>query len=349
MNDHDQTTPVDLPSPSAISPLVQVAFGARTDIGKVRPQNEDHFLVARMGKVMRVVATSLVRDDALKVSEDRGILMVVADGMGGHAAGEIASALAISSVESFVLNSLKWFMRLGGAEESALMRELRKGLEQADKALLAEMDLDPALAGMGTTLTLAFSVADDLYVAHAGDSRAYVYRDGQLDQLTTDHTLAQHMVEVGLLTPEAARRDRSRHAVTNALGAGGGVRGEIDKLRLKDGDVVLLCTDGLTDLVDDERIAEVLARHLDPEAACNRLVELALENGGRDNVTVVAARYSFLTPGDVRNELFARRALVTGVFVKLLESIDGSAPHDEAEARRQLRTLGWSVDTVLPP
>jgi protein phosphatase len=184
----EQTTPVELPSPSAISPTVQVAFGARTDIGKVRPQNEDHFLVARLGKVMRLVATSLVRDDAIKVSEDRGVLMVVADGMGGHAAGEIASALAISSVESFVLNSLKWFMRLSGAEESALMRELRKGLEQADKTLLAEMDLDPTLTGIGTTLTLAFSVVDDLYIAHAGDSRAYVYRDGQLQQLTTDHT-----------------------------------------------------------------------------------------------------------------------------------------------------------------
>jgi hypothetical protein len=157
------------------------------------------------------------------------------------------------------------------------------------------------------------------------------------------------MVEVGLLTPEAARRDRSRHVVTNSLGASGGVKGEINKTRLQDGDVVLLCTDGLTDLVDDGRIAEVLEWHPDPAAACDRLVDLALESGGRDNVTAVAARYSFLTPGDVRSNLFARRALVTGLFVKLLESIDGSAPHDEAEARRQLRLLGWSVDTVLPP
>jgi protein phosphatase len=340
----ERTTPVELPVYSDnVQPQVRVTFGAKTDVGKVRPQNEDHFLVARLAKAMRVAATSLPPDESIKLSEDRGFLMVVADGMGGHVAGEVASALAISRVETFVLNTLKWFLHLSGAEESSLMRELRASLKQADKALLAEVDADPTLTGMATTLTMALSVAGELYVVHAGDSRAYLYRDGQLDKLTTDHTLAQHLVDLGLLTSEAARSDRRRHVVTNALGISGGVHGEIHKVRLQDGDVVLLCSDGLTDPVDDTLLTEVLANHVDPEAACNRLVDLALERGGPDNVTAVVARYSFVAPNSAHEQQIARRALLAGLFVKLLESIDASDPSGEAAVQGMLLEQGWSV------
>src|SRR5262249_27247260 len=161
-------------------------------------------------------------------------------------------------------------------------------LKEADTALFDQIDADPSLLGMGTTLTLAFSVADTLFLAHAGDSRAYLYRAGQLDQLTSDHTLVQDMVDACLMTPEQARNERRRNIITNVIGGPtSGVSAEIDKIRLEDGDVVLLCTDGLTEVVEDDEIAEVLAEFLDPEDACDALIDLALECGGPDNVTAV--------------------------------------------------------------
>ncbi len=145
---------------------------------------------------------------------------------------------------------------------------------------------------MGTTLTMAYSVGCDLFVVHAGDSRAYLFRRGELIQLTSDHTLVQALVDGGTLTPEAAKRHKGRNIVTNVVGGPReGVHAEIHKLAVEDGDTLLLCSDGLTEPVNDDRIAEALARHEDPEGACARLVDLALERGGPDNVTVVVAHY----------------------------------------------------------
>jgi protein phosphatase len=327
------------------APRVWVDFAARTDAGKVRPANEDQFLVAKLAKAMRVLATSLPGDDAIRLGDDRGALLVVADGMGGHAAGERASALAVNTVEGFVLNSLQWFFRLHVGEETFLLQELREALRQADRTLGDWAEIEPSLAGMGTTLTLAFSVDDRLFIAHAGDSRAYLFRGGELEQLTRDHTLVQSMVDAGLMTPGQARQDRRRHVVTNALGGpSAGVRADLHRLTLEDGDVILLCTDGLSGPVEDAHIAAVLAEQPEPEDACDALIEQALARGGSDNVTVVVARYSVASAAVAQQgERFARRALLTGLFVKMAEAFDRGDTRRVAAAQQQLRRLGWGV------
>ncbi len=273
-------------------PRVGIKFGALTDTGKVRGNNEDHFLVARLSKSMQVCKTSLPGEGKTRFALEEGYLIVVADGMGGAAAGERASALAVGSVESFVLNTLKWFLHLSGHDEHALLAELRQSLERADSTIIERARSNPALQGMGTTLTMAYSVATDLYIVHAGDSRAYLFREGKLEQLTSDHTLVQALIDGGAISPEDAKRHHQRNVVTNVIGGPRvGVFAEIHKLVLLDGDTLLFCTDGLTEPVNDDAIAEVLARHPDPEDACTRLVDLALNRGGPDNVTAVVACY----------------------------------------------------------
>jgi protein phosphatase len=274
-------------------PRVRVEVAGRTDAGKVRSNNEDHFLVARLAKSMTICATSLPGEDGeTRFSGEEGYLMVVADGMGGAAAGERASALAVASVEGFVLNTLKWFLHLGRQEEGTLFEELRQGLERADQAVVERARADASLRGMGTTVTMAYSVGTDLFLVHAGDSRAYLFHDGTLEQLTSDHTLVQVLVSGGVITPEAARHHRNRHVVTNVVGGPReGVFAEIHKLTVADGDVLLLCSDGLSEPVPDEMIAEIVALSDSAESAASRLVERALERGGPDNVTAVVARF----------------------------------------------------------
>jgi PPM family protein phosphatase len=273
-------------------PRVRVECAGRTHPGKVRGNNEDHFLIAKLAKSMRICQTSLPERDSAHYSDEEGYLLVVADGMGGAAAGEKASALAVLTVEDFVLNVVKWFLHLNGHDERALLAELRAAVERADRTVIQRAATDARLAGMGTTLTMAYSVATDLFVVHVGDSRAYLYRDGELLQLTNDHTLVQLLVEGGALSPEAAKHHKRRNVVTNVIGGPRpGVSTEVHKIPIADGDVLLLCSDGLSEPVADERIAEALARGDDPDATCRLLIDLALRGGGPDNVTAVIARY----------------------------------------------------------
>ncbi len=291
--DKEEETRLEVESTSGSVLLpVRFSFGARTDRGKQRENNEDHFLVARLAKSMQVCKSSLPDDGTCRFSDEEAYLMVVADGMGGAAGGERASALALGSLETFVLNTFKWFLHLEGREQSVLFEQLRQGLERADHSVVARAQADPRLYGMGTTLTMAYSVGTDLFITHAGDSRAYLFHDGTIEQVTHDHTLVQVLVEAGGISAEQARHDKRRHVVTNVIGGPReGVKAEIHRLLLADGDVLLLCSDGLSDPVGDAAIAEVLAHTTDPEEACNRLVDLALDRGGPDNITAIVARY----------------------------------------------------------
>ena len=270
---------------------VGIKFGALTDTGKVRGNNEDQFLIARLSKSMQVCKTSLPGEGKTQFSEEEGYLIVVADGMGGAAAGECASALAVGSVEAFVLNTLKWFLHLSGHDEDSLLAELRQSLERADRTVIERARSNPALHGMGTTLTMAYSVATDLFIVHPGDSPAYLFRDGDLKQLTSDHTLVQSLIDAGAISPEDAKRHKGRNVVTNVIASREGVFAEVHKLALLEDDTLLFCTDGLTEPVSYDAIAQVLEHHPDPEYACTRLVDLALSRGGHDNVTAVVARY----------------------------------------------------------
>lgn len=266
------------------------SFGL-TDPGKVRVANQDQFLIATLRKALQVERTSL---PALSVQygSDQSHLFVVADGMGGHSGGERASALAIDSVEAFVLNTLQWFAHFKVKEEDKLLADFQSALGQANARLLAEAAERPELHGMGTTLTLAYSLNDMLFVAHVGDSRCYLFRNSLLYRLTSDHTLVDEMVRRGGLKPEEAAHHQWRHVITNAVGADSTeVKVEVHKVHLEAGDDVLLCTDGLTNMVPDEEIARTLQAEADPEQACKQLVAQANEQGGKDNITVVVARF----------------------------------------------------------
>jgi protein phosphatase len=289
------THPVDtVPVPDPFTPLAVRSFGL-TDPGKVRANNEDQFLIAVLRKALQVQRTSLPARKA-QYSGDQCHLFVVADGLGGHAGGGQASALAVHSVEAFILGTFQWFAQFKGKEEDPLLADFRNALSQANARVLAEAAERPELRGMGTTLTLAYSLNDRLFVAHVGDSRCYLSRHGVLYRLTTDHTLVEDMVRRGELRAEEAAKHRWRHVVSNAVGGNTPeVRVEVHKVHLEAGDAVLICSDGLTNKVPDDVIASVLRTEPDPEQACQQLVARANEAGGEDNITAVVARYEKAT------------------------------------------------------
>jgi protein phosphatase len=291
---------VDTVMPSgAHPPLTMRSFGL-TDRGKVRATNEDQFLTAVLLKALQVQGTSLPQRK-VQHSSDRAYLFVVADGMGGHAGGEQASALAIDSVETFMLETFKWFFRFKGKEEDKVLAEFHSALGQANARVLAEAAQHPELRGMGTTLTLAYSLNDALFVAHVGDSRCYLCRDGTLYRLTCDHTLVEDMIRVGTLHAEEAARHRLRHVITNVVGGDAPeVKVELHKVQLEGGDRMLLCSDGLTEMLPDEEISQILQTEAEPEQACRRLVTRANDAGGRDNITVVVAHFQAANPPEVQ-------------------------------------------------
>jgi protein phosphatase len=288
-----QVTTAVLAPPGAVGPVqVRVEFGALTHVGKVRPNNEDQYLIARLSKAVQVLSTSLPDDRDSRPQSQEGYVMLVADGMGGAGGGEVASALVIQEARRHILHTAKWYFRLDDADDDVRLRTLHDILQQIDRRVIEEAEADPALHGMGTTLTAASTVGDEVFLVHVGDSRAYLFRQGELDQLTRDHTLAQQLAECGVIRQEEVRSHRLRNVLTNVVGGQPGLKGEVARLRVANGDRLLLCTDGLNDSVPDPRIAELLARHPDPEEACRALVEAALEGGGRDNITVVLAAYA---------------------------------------------------------
>lgn len=271
----------------AASPLLVEAFG-RTDPGLVRANNEDQFAIAELAKMMRVNQTSLAGVDE-RTDAAHAHLFVVADGMGGYAGGEVASRIAVSTVEECLLDSLKWFLGAQGSEGDEVAKTLRAAVDVADREVFNEADRRPGLRRMGSTLTLAFHHGRDLFVAHVGDSRAYLCRNRGLHRMTRDHTLFAELTRLGR-PPDADAAERMRHTITNAIGGGHpGVKADIVRAALESGDRLLLCTDGLTDMLTNSEIAAALAEHAQPEAACGRLVALANERGGRDNITAVIA------------------------------------------------------------
>ena len=273
-----------------VGPLSVRRFGM-TDRGIVRAANEDQFLIAELTKAMRIEQCSLPQPPT-KYADDQGHIFLVADGLGAAPAGEEASVMVVKSVEDFLVNTLKWFFQLKGFEKESVVAEFQNALRRADAKIFAEVAQHPELEGMGTTLTLAYSLGENLFVANAGDSRCYLFRHNQLKQLTYDHTLAQDLVRQGMPPLKPGEHLVGGELITNAIGGHEpGVRAEVYKTNLKPNDVLLLATDGLTSGVSDERIAATLQAEPDPKIACERLVAQSLEQGGFDNVTVIVARY----------------------------------------------------------
>jgi protein phosphatase len=208
------------------------------------------------------------------------------------AAGEVASRLAISTSLKLLHRSERWGFKINQREARELFERINRDLQEIDKTLTERSEADRRLLGMGTTLTVAYSMGIDLFLVHLGDSRAYLYRGGELRQMTKDHTVAQAMADAGYIAPEAVRHHIKRNALTNFLGGHHGkVKADFRWLRLADGDRLLLCSDGLTEMVDDASIAQILAQHDAPNEAARVLLDEALNHGGKDNVTVIVARY----------------------------------------------------------
>jgi PPM family protein phosphatase len=284
---------LNVQAPEAISSGVQIEVAALSDKGNVRDKNEDHYFVARAGRHVTTMLTNVPSQDVPSQFGETGYLMVVADGMGGHAGGEVASRLAIATLINITLHVPDWILRLDDEHAQKLMERTAMRLRQVHETLKEKARLDPRLQGMGTTMTAAFSLGNDLFVAQVGDSRAYLFRDGSLQLLTRDHTQAQMLADLGAISQQDVACHRLRHVLTNALGSPQlDVRAEIRRWKLVDGDRLLLCTDGLTDMIDDAAIAAVLSRESRSNETCRLLVDGALANGGRDNITVVVARYS---------------------------------------------------------
>ncbi|MGH2546502.1 MAG: Stp1/IreP family PP2C-type Ser/Thr phosphatase, partial [Actinomycetota bacterium] len=219
--------------------------GARTDVGRVREGNEDSYMV-------------------------REPLFAVADGMGGHQGGEVASKLALDTLR-----------------EATDGTALAQAVQDANRAVFEQAGRDPALAGMGTTLTAFLAEGDTLRLAHVGDSRAYLLRDGDLQRITTDHTVVEGLVEKGELTAQEATIHPQRSILTRAIGVDGEVVVDQASIQPRPGDRLLLCSDGLTGMVDEATIQRILEEYADPQAAAEALVDAANEAGGQDNITAV--------------------------------------------------------------
>lgn len=272
---------------------ILVDCAGQSDRGKVREVNEDRFLIADLNKCLRIVTTNLEHGDQQPLVRDSlGKLLVVADGMGGHRSGERASAVAVRSILHYTLNCMRLFFRLSDDPESDFLDELRAALEHCQSQVLADADSDPAREGMGTTLTAAYVVWPRLYVVHVGDSRAYQLRDASLHQITRDHTVAQKMADEGDASEEELEGTRFNDMLWNCVGGSDDdPRPDLYKAELDSGDALLLCSDGLTKHLDSEAIAQLVNESGSAEQACRRLVDAANEAGGKDNITVVLARF----------------------------------------------------------
>lgn len=263
----------------------------RTDVGCVREQNEDSFLIADLGRWLDVRDTSLpVPSAARRIAGPRGTLMMVADGMGGHGGGEVASAVAVDMVAQFALYAMPWVTMPDDSGEKELLEKLGEAMTQCQARLeQVARRKDISHFKPGTTLTLAYALWPKLYVAHAGDSRLYLHRDGELVQITRDHTVGEALRQSGAIGAGPSRFD---HILVNVVGGGAErVTTEAHSLSLAPRDRVLLCSDGLTGHVSDAQIAAELSSAPSSAHACERLVEAAKADGGYDNVTVLVASF----------------------------------------------------------
>jgi protein phosphatase len=283
---------------------MRLVVGAATDVGRVRDGNEDAYLV----------------DDAMG-------LVAVADGMGGHRGGEVASATALEALRAAVN---------GG-------RPLREAVEDANRAVFDKAQTDDSLRGMGTTLTAAtLAAGGTLLIGHVGDSRAYLLRDGELRQVTTDHSLVEELVRDGRLTADEAAVHPQRSIITRALGVDSTVEVDVYPVELAAGDVVMFCSDGLTGMLQPDLIAAELRREDDPARAATKLVDAANASGGEDNITVVVVA--------VTDEAPARTPIVPVIAPEAPRPEE--VPTEEAKppkrrGRRVAKVLLWVLPIVL--
>jgi serine/threonine protein phosphatase PrpC len=271
---------------------VAVDLGAATHAGLVRPNNEDSYLVSRAERSLETLLTNLPAGSVPTTAAEQSYGLAVADGMGGQAAGEVASRVALQTVVAHVIATSDWIMRDVAENQERIEGRMSERFEAANQAVHEEAQQHPRWNGMGTTLTLAVSCGAQLFLGHVGDSRAYLLRSGQLQVLTRDHSYAQVLADSGQISQEQVATHRLRNVLLRHLG-GSATEIDVRHLRLESGDQLLLCSDGLSDAVTGEAIAQILSAATRAQAACDALIEAALAAGGRDNITVLIARYSW--------------------------------------------------------
>ena len=244
-----------------------IAARGHTDVGRKRDHNEDAFLV----------------------DEELG-LFVVADGMGGHAGGGTASRIAVETIRARLQVAREadpdLFTHPGELEESSLREVLREAVESACQSIYQAAQGDPALAGMGTTVTAAVVAGSNTYIAHVGDSRCYLARKGHIYQVSEDHSLVNEQLKAGAITPEEARNSRFKNIITRSVGFEADVTVDMMGLEVEPGDRMVVCCDGLSNLVDDDEILDVITK-APLASAPAKLIDLANDRGGDDNITVI--------------------------------------------------------------
>lgn len=265
----------------AARPEITIRLFGRTDVGQVREHNEDNFLVADLTKSSR----GLMETDRVQAVGERGTLLGVCDGMGGAAAGEVASQLAVDII----------YQKMSGGDPPVdrddLANRLVQAIEAAGLRIFSEAKLDRTRRGMGTTSTIATLLDDHLFLGQVGDSRGYILRGDRLVQVTRDQSLVNQLIEAGQLTEEEAETFEHNNIILQALGTADSVQVDLTYVELKKGDTLMLCSDGLSGMVRNDEIREVLRTFDDPLEACKVLTDRANQAGGHDNITVVVAKF----------------------------------------------------------
>src|SRR5216117_960757 len=325
---------------------IRVQVLGRTDLGKTREHNEDSFLVADLSRGERA------GDSAPRQHEmgERGSLLVVADGMGGAAAGEIASVMATDTI-------FDQMRKMWGAEREATAQRfayrLKEAVEVANTHIHTYAKAHPEVRGMGTTTTAAGVLADHLFLSQVGDSRAYLIRGGVATQLTKDQSLMQRLVEAGELTEEEAAQSERRNIILQALGPDPKVKVDLTHQEVRRGDVLVLCSVGLSGQVKKEEIAEIVSKTPELSAICDQLIALENERGGPDNITVVVARFDGdglrVSDGtqqeDVGHQVYP--LIDTETSTEPVPVYKGSRPPvPNKETRKQTRTMVLAVIAV---
>jgi PPM family protein phosphatase len=266
-----------------MKPNVELEFAVRTHPGMVRSHNED--------------SVAIVKEVGLAI---------LADGMGGYNAGEVASGMATAVLKNDLTADLaEWYKELTRKGTAKLHSLVQARVTGANTAIFQSAQSQRQYAGMGTTLVLALFRDDQLTAAHIGDSRMYRIRAGELNQITRDHSLLQDQIDAGMVTPEQAKLSLNKNLVTRALGVDPTVDAEMNDFQTQEGDIYLLCSDGLSDMVSEAEMLETVGSlSTDLELAASTLVQKANDNGGRDNVSVILVRV--LPSKKASNNLFAR-------------------------------------------
>ncbi|MFK7821778.1 MAG: PP2C family serine/threonine-protein phosphatase [Planctomycetaceae bacterium] len=264
-----------------------------THVGLIRERNEDQFLIADLKKSVVIHQTSLAYDDDTELlGGTQAKLILVADGVGGNKAGDRASSLALQGVAHYLLNAMHWLFRPEDDREETFIEDLKSALQYTQSAIQHSAETIPSQDGMGTTITMAYVVWPQVYLIHAGDSRAYLCRNGEIVRLTRDQTFAQALADSGALEPEQVETSPLNHILFSLLGCDPeALDPQVYKSELVSGDTLVLCTDGLTRHVSDSQIVDILQSQASAEPACRQLIQAANAGGGRDNTTVVVARF----------------------------------------------------------